>query len=199
MGAFNAIGCTIFDIPGYFFFTGVGLVLAISVFIILVAEKKYSLSQNMKTLFLSTIFVILSARGFGCLSGIYRDIGMGYNITWSGIKDTGIVFYGGLFGLLISYRVISKIFKQDIYIMDILAVCIPLFHSISRIGCFFGGCCFGLESKSPIAINYTTVIFGEAITAYRIPIQLIEAGFNMLIFMYLLCILKSGEWTDKNL
>ena len=100
MGAFNAIGCTIFDIPGYFFFTGVGLVLAISVFIILVAEKKYSLSQNMKTLFLSTIFVILSARGFGCLSGIYRDIGMGYNITWSGIKDTGIVFYGGLFGLL---------------------------------------------------------------------------------------------------
>lgn len=199
MDAFNTIGCTIFDIPGYFFFTGIGLVVSISIFIILVAEKKYSLPQNMKTLFLSTTFVILSARGFGYLSGIYRDIGMGYNVTWSGIKNTGIVFYGGLFGLLISYSMISKVFKQDIHIMDILAVCIPLFHSISRIGCFFGGCCFGIESKSPIAINYTTSIFGEVVTAYRLPIQLIEAGFNMLLFIYLLRLLRGGEWTDKNL
>lgn len=199
MEAFNAIGFTIFDIPGYFFFTGIGLVVSISVFIVLLTEKKYPLQKNMRILFLATIVVILCARLFGCISGIYRAIGVGYDITWEGIKNTGIVFYGGLLGLLISYNVLSKVTKQNSYIMDVLAVCIPLFHSIARIGCFFGGCCFGVESHSCIAINYTTTIFNEAITAYRIPIQLIEAAFNFCLFLYLLYLFCGENWKSKNI
>lgn len=199
MEAFNAIGFTIFDIPGYFFFTGIGLVVSISVFIVLLAEKKYPLQKNMRILFVVAIFVILCARLFGCISGIYRDIGMGRNITWEGIKNTGIVFYGGLFGLLISYNVLSKATKQDAHIMDVLAVCIPLFHSIARIGCFFGGCCFGVESNSHIAINYTTTVFNEAITAYRIPTQLIEAAFNFCLFLYLLHLFRDEDWESKKI
>ena len=93
----------------------------------------------------------------------------------------------------------AKISKQDICIMDVLAVCIPLFHSIARIGCFFGGCCFGKESHSHIAINYTTTVFDEVTTAYRIPTQLIEAAFNLILFLYLLHLLCSKEWKSKNI
>lgn len=199
MEAFNAVGFTIFDIPGYFFFAGIGLVVSISVFIVLMAEKKYSLPKNMRIVFASAIMVILSARLFGCVSGIYRDVGLGYNITWDGVKNTGIVFYGGLIGLLVSYAIMARISKQDIYIMDVLAVCIPLFHSIARVGCFFGGCCFGKESHSHIAINYTTTVFDELTTAYRIPTQLIEAAFNLILFLYLLHLLRSEEWKSKNI
>lgn len=199
MEAFNAIEFTIFDIPGYFFFAGIGLVVSISVFIVLLAEKKYPLQKNMRILFVVAIFVILCARLFGCISGIYRDIGMGHDITWDGIKNTGIVFYGGLFGLLISYNVSSKANKQDLHIMDVLAVCIPLFHSIARIGCFFGGCCFGVESHSHIAINYTTTVFNETITTYRIPTQLIEAAFNFCLFLYLLHLFHDEDWESKKI
>lgn len=199
MEAFNAVGFTIFDIPGYFFFAGIGLVVSISVFIVLMAEKKYSLPKNMRIVFASAIMVILSARLFGCVSGIYRDVGLGYNITWDGVKNTGIVFYGGLIGFLVSYAIMARISKQDIYIMDVLAVCIPLFHSIARVGCFFGGCCFGKESHSHIAINYTTTVFDELTTAYRIPTQLIEAAFNLILFLYLLHLLRSEEWKSKNI
>ena len=89
--------------------------------------------------------------------------------------------------------------KQDAHIMDILAVCIPLFHSIARIGCFFGGCCFGLESHGHIAINYTTTVFNEAITAYRIPTQLIEAAFNFCLFLYLLHLFRDEYWESKKI
>lgn len=199
LGTFNAVGFTIFDIPGYFFFVGIGLVVSICTFIILVTEKRYPLPQNMRILFVSAICVILSARFFGCISGIYSNVGLGCDITWDGIKNTGIVFYGGLIGLLISYGILSKACKQDVYIMDVLAVCIPLFHSIARIGCFLGGCCFGKESHSHIAINYTTTIVSRVVTAYRIPIQLIEAGFNMVLFLYLFGLFRTKEWKSKNI
>lgn len=198
MEAFNAVGFTIFDIPGYFFFAVLGLVISVSVFISLIADKKYSLQKNMLILSIAAIFVIISARVFGCISGIYRDIGMGKEITLSGIKQTGIVYYGGLFGLLVSYCILSKK-VQDIYIMDILAVCIPLFHAVARVGCFFGGCCFGKESPSLIAINYTTKVFNEVITAYRIPTQLIEAAFNFFLFLYLLHFFRCEDWKDRHI
>ena len=199
MGEVNAVGFTIFDIPAYFFFTGIGLVISISIFIILMANRNYSPTTNIRILFAVTIIVILSARLFGCLSGIYRDIGLNREITWDSIKQTGIVFYGGLIGLLMSYRLLTRLLKQDYYILDILAVCIPLFHSISRVGCFFGGCCFGKESNTGFAVNYTTRVFDEIVTANRIPVQLIEAVFNACLFFYLYHLLRNSDWTQKNI
>ncbi len=198
METFNAVGFTIFDIPGYFFFTVIGLVVSIGTFIVLIADKKYSLQKNIVMLFISTICVIIFARLFGCISGIYRDVGMAKKITFDGIKQTGIVYYGGLIGLLASYSTMSKK-VQDVYIMDILAVCIPLFHAVARVGCFFGGCCFGKESHSIIAINYTTKVFDEVITLYRIPTQLIEATFNFCLFLYLLHLLRNEDWKNKHI
>ena len=37
----------------------------------------------------------LGAKGFGFLTGIYRNIGIGKPITLDALLDTGIVFYGG--------------------------------------------------------------------------------------------------------
>lgn len=199
MNTFNAVERTIFGIPGYFFFTGIAFVISVSFFIVLLDQKGCSLPVNVRTLLLSMIVAVASARLFGCLSGIYRDIGMGQDITWNGIKSTGIVFYGGLIGLLVAFTILSRYSKQDARILNILAVCIPLFHSIARIGCFFGGCCFGRESHGPLSINYTTKIFGDVVTAYRIPVQLIEAGFNLLLFMYLLHLIRDEDWTNKSI
>lgn len=109
---FNAVNFTIFDIPGYFFFTGIGLVVAVSTFIVFVSNKKYPLQSNMRILMVSILFLIVFARIFGGLSGIYRNIGMGERINWDKIRNTGIVFYGGLFGLLLSYKICARWTKQ---------------------------------------------------------------------------------------
>lgn len=103
---------------------------------ILISCEKYPLTENLIILFISLVVMIVFARLFGCLSGIYRDIGLGEKITWDGVLNTGIVFYGGLIGIIVSYTICAKKTHQDKHILDIVAVCIPLFHSITRIGCF---------------------------------------------------------------
>lgn len=184
------------------FFAGIALVISFGVFMLLLLIKGYSsteIKSNVKILAVAIVSMLVFARLFGALSGIYRDIGMGEKISWSGIKNTGIVFYGGLFGLLISYRFYAKRIEQDSCIIDLLSVAIPLFHAIARIGCFFGGCCFGIESESCISIKYTTEILGQINTANRIPVQLMESLFNLCVFTYLLKLAIASNWSEKGI
>ena len=93
----------------------------------------------------------------------------------------------------------SKRCGLDKYALDVLAVCIPLFHSIARIGCFLSGCCFGKIYKGVLAINYITTINGCIDENIRFPIQLIEALFEFLLFLYLLKLLNSDQWQKKKI
>ena len=193
MGAFHAVDFTVFGVPGYFFFSGTALVAAVCAFIIMMAEKKFPLQVHMRFLLVSIVCMLVSARLFGMLSGVYYDIGTKQAVTWQSVRDTGIVFYGGLIGLLVSYSALLKLKKQSARALDVLAVCAPLFHSIARVGCFFGGCCFGIESRGPLAIRYTTRVFDDIVTADRIPVQLIEAGFELCLFFVLLVLLRKDD------
>lgn len=199
LNGFIAVGHTIWGIPGYFFCTCVGFTAAVSMFIVLVSEKRYSLPVNMRILFVSLFCLLLWARLFGCLSGIFRDAGMGRALSWEGVKNTGIVFYGGLFGFLASWLVCLKRTGQDACIMDLTAVAIPLFHAIARVGCFVGGCCYGRKSTGPFSILYTTSVLGQVETAERIPIQLIEAAFNLALFLYLFQAAHREDWRERHL
>lgn len=199
--SFNTVGFTILGIPPYFFCAVVGLVAAVCLNIILVSSKKYCLKEHMRVLIISIISMMVLAKLFGCISGAYRAIGVGELITFDTIKNTGIVFYGGLFGLLLAYYCGIKsrlITVKDPHAMDVLAVCIPLFHAIARTGCFLAGCCYGIESNI-FAIRYTMMDDRVVNTANRIPVQLIEALYNIGLFFYLfICIRKDG-WENKNL
>lgn len=199
--SFDTVGFNIFGIPPYFFCAVLGLVIAICLNIVLVSSQKYCLQEHMKVLLISILNMLLFAKLFGCLSGIYRAIGTGECITVDTIKNTGIVFYGGLFGLLIAYYFGIKsrlITIKDPHSIDLLAVCIPLFHAIARIGCFFAGCCYGIESNI-FSINYTIIDDGVVNTASRIPVQLIEAIFNIGLFVYLCVLIHKNDWKNKNL
>ena len=87
---------------------------------------------------------------------------------------------------------------KDLHAIDVLAMCIPLFHAIARIGCFLAGCCYGIESDI-FSISYTILENGIIDTANRIPVQLIESIFNIGVFIYLLSLLRMENWKNKNL
>ena len=198
---FNSVNFQIFGIPAYFFCAVTGLVVTSSIYIILMSFKKFDISQSMRILFVSICGMMLGAKVFGFLTGIYRSIGNNENVTLETLLDTGIVFYGGLLGLLITFRLClySKRCGLDKYALDVLSVCIPLFHSIARIGCFLSGCCFGKIYKGVLAINYITTINGCIDENIRFPIQLIEALFEFLLFLYLLKLLNSDQWQNKKI
>lgn len=198
---FNTIKFQILGVPSYFFFAFLGFVVSVCIYIILIATKKYDVTKYTLILFPSFIGMALGAKLFGILTGIYRDIGMGIPITMESLFDTGIVYYGGLAGFLITYYLCIRLQKYDLDLMiiNVLAVCLPLFHTFARIGCFTSGCCYGKVYTGIFSIKYTTYILNHIDTSLRFPVQILEAIFNFGLFIYLLVMLNSNEWINKNI
>lgn len=108
----------------------------------------------------------------------------------------GAVFYGGLLGGLFAGFVYTRRKKETVDSYgDIAAPAIPLLHTFGRIGCFLGGCCYGVESS--FGVVYTHNPIEQANGVSRFPIQLVEALFNFMLFMVLSGFLKRGMFKDK--
>lgn len=104
----------------------------------------------------------------------------------------GMVFYGGLLGGLFAAFLYFKKKKEDSGLLfDILTPSIPLFHAFGRIGCFFGGCCYGVPCD--IGFTYTISPTEAANFVKRFPIQLCEAAYNFLLCLFLYHLLKKRK------
>jgi len=107
----------------------------------------------------------------------------------------GSVFYGGLLGGLIAGWVCVKRNSVHANYIDIVAVSIPLFHFFGRIGCFFGGCCFGIESAFGFTFHHSPI--EEANHVHRFPVQLLEASFNLALFFLLNYFLRNNLFKKR--
>ena len=91
----------------------------------------------------------------------------------------GLVFYGGLLGVLLGIFLYCKKHKiNSKLVYNMIAPAIPLFHAFGRIGCFLSGCCYGIPLQAPVTVL-------GVIQFSRIPTQLIEALFEILLFAIL--------------
>lgn len=99
----------------------------------------------------------------------------------------GMVFYGGFIGACVGILLYTKFLKKigRSLAFDLLAVAMPLFHVFGRIGCFFGGCCYGKEWSWGFTSHGNTLV-PEINDVVRIPVQLIEASCNLIIFLLIL-------------
>ena len=104
----------------------------------------------------------------------------------------GQVFYGGLLGGIAGAVVYAKCARLEGFpdYADTVAPAIPLFHFFGRIGCFLGGCCYGIESD--FGFVFTNAVIQSANGVRRFPVQLFESGFNLLLFISLLLLLQKG-------
>ena len=113
-----------------------------------------------------------------------------------GICFGGMVFYGGLLGGLFAvYLYFKKKKENSAVLFDVLTPSIPLFHAFGRIGCFFGGCCYGVPCE--IGFTYTNSPSEAANYIKRFPIQLCEAAFNFLLCLFLYVLLKKHKMRGR--
>ncbi len=99
----------------------------------------------------------------------------------------GLVFYGGFLGGLATLRSATKRWppaRREAF-TDAYAVTTPLFHTFGRIGCFLGGCCYGIESRFGFLIT-DNPLSPAVCGVVRFPVQLIEAAGNLALFLLLL-------------
>lgn len=89
------------------------------------------------------------------------------------IIRSGFSSLGGLAGFLAGTYIFYFICDKDKKIMDNYIISLPLIYAISKIGCFFAGCCHGMEYTGVLNVRYE---IGSAceITTGVLPIQIIE-------------------------
>lgn len=105
----------------------------------------------------------------------------------SALLESGLVFYGGLIGGVLGALLGAGFAKTPLRrFSDPVVPVLPLAHAIGRMGCFFAGCCYGRVTESWIGICFPTEATGLAEGVKVIPTQLIEAGANILVFIFLL-------------
>lgn len=98
-----------------------------------------------------------------------------------------LVFMGGLFGGLITIYLFCKAFKKKIIpVLDLFAPALAFGHSIGRIGCLLGGCCYGAEvlPSNPFVIIYPDVSLSAPSGVPLFAAPLVESVF--LVFLTVL-------------
>lgn len=109
------------------------------------------------------------------------------------IHKGGLVFYGGLVGVLIalSFYIVKN--KMNYFsTADLLIVCLPLGHFFGRLGCFLNGCCYGGHTDCAFGIVFPN-LRGDLLP--RHPTQLYEAA-ACLAFLAVLLFLEK-RWKSR--
>lgn len=105
------------------------------------------------------------------------------------IPKSGLVFYGGLFGVIFMLLFLTrKDLELRSRVFKMVVPAMPLFHVFGRIGCFLSGCCYGKEIEGGLIIGFFEF--------HRIPIQLIEAFCEFIIFIIVLTVRKKKPDTN---
>lgn len=120
-------------------------------------------------LVLSLVLVFLGAKYYTIITSFGK-----YNIFNAGLSSLGAVF-----GILISLIIIKKILPNIDFSKPVI-VNLPLIYSISKLGCFFAGCCNGIRYDGIFNIVYNNGI-GPSYNV--LPIQLIETIVFLMLFI----------------
>lgn len=98
----------------------------------------------------------------------------------------GFSAYGGVIGGIFALIVFCKLYKISILkLLNIYIPVLPLLYSISKFGCFFSGCCYGIEYSGLGNIVYKFATEAP-IEVELFPIQMLESVINLLIFIYVM-------------
>jgi len=169
-------------IPTYFLFSTIGIAFAIGFALLRRRTARFHTSAEdvFFTLLCCIIGALVGAKAFQLIGSIVLnggDAGFWTLKNWKGMLPGVGVFYGGLIGGFAAALIYIQKNKLDFWdVIDILIPSVLLFHAFGRVGCFFAGCCYGREVTWSIAINGL------------VPVQLFEAGLNLLLLAAVLII-----------
>jgi len=104
-----------------------------------------------------------------------------------------IVFYGGLIGGIVAMLLFCGRYKiPAVPIADLFAPALAAAHSVGRIGCFLGGCCYGIPVRAahPFAVTFPPASMGAPAGTPILATQLIEAAGLLMIAAILVLVYK---------
>lgn len=191
-------------IPTYMLMVIVGMIAYTIVTITLLEKKEKFQTKTVNKLLIISIFafVILYVSAL-IMNSIFHSISTGRliigGITWLG----GVVITIPVTILLI-YKFVPELRGQAINTFSLMVPGLVIAHGFGRIGCFLGGCCFGCVTNSFLGVVFPPdspaahafpSLNGSSLPV--LPTQLFEAGFEFLLFIFLIVFHKKTK--DKNI
>lgn len=155
---------------------------------ILSCKYNYSIFEYINLVLYEMIGIIIGAKIFTYLTQYnnYKE----FNIYYIGMSSYGAVI-GAIIMILIFSIIHNKSFKELLYI---IVPPIPLLYGIGKIGCFLAGCCRGFVYNGIGSVTYKYIPNTDTLSYF--PIQLIEAIVFILIFIYLITIIRKNKFND---
>lgn len=187
------------DIDLYSIFMLLGVISSFVIFRICADKRRFTAKMQNLVLFDAIVSIIVGYLGAWVSQAFYNFLETGEFVL---AKDSGVTFLGGLVvGVLvffIIYFIAGRIlFKNDEKehitrlweLVSIGAGAIACAHALGRIGCFFAGCCYGVQTTSFLGIQFP----GEHFK--RLPVQLYESAFLFALFAAIMILnMKKDRW-----
>jgi len=177
----------LFHLYGPFYIQVYGLIIATGLATVLYALQLDTRLRKLISLEQFHSLVFLGFLGAVCGGRIWYVISAWDSIeTWSQIcmiHEGGLSILGAILGAFLSlfwYLHYSSI--STFQVLDVIVIYVPLLQSISRLGCFFAGCCYGKASNLPWAITYTHQNSLAPLHVALHPSQLYSTATLFLIF-----------------
>ncbi len=112
------------------------------------------------------------------------------------ILSTGWVVFGGLLGGIFGGWVFCRYKKLPAWkYYDVGLPAVALAQGFGRLGCFFAGCCYGVETDSTFSIVFSHSDFAPN-HVHLVPTQLIMSAGDFLLFFFLLWYLEKKQKND---
>lgn len=154
---------------GYFKISTYILIIGIAFLISFIVFYKISKKNYIK---LDIIYIyVINIVGFAIGSKLMSLISNNIEMTIYNFINSGYSFLGGILGSILVVVMYCKKYKLNfIDILSNFTVIYPLIYSISKIGCFLNGCCYGI------------------INNYKFPLPLVDTAIMLILFLILLVV-----------
>ncbi|MDL5047150.1 prolipoprotein diacylglyceryl transferase [Oscillatoria amoena NRMC-F 0135] len=171
----------------YGFMIAVGVVFGVA-YLVIQGKKEVKLTFDQA----NNLFLLIFAAAFigGKVFLFFEDPSRYAHNLKQLFTGSGFVFYGSFLFAVPAMLWFFKRNKLPVYpMLDIMAIVTCLVHLFGRVGCFMAGCCYGLPTASSFGVTFTNpACQAKPLNTPLYPTQLMEAGFILLVMIFLLWI-----------
>lgn len=166
-------------------------------FVLVERREKLDRTNSNRFVFVSALgIVVLGATAF-VMNSIFHSIERG-EIFIGGITWLGGVIWAFPFMLLAIHKFVPKAKGSAVEYFSLVIPGLVLGHAFGRVGCFFGGCCYGAPTDSIFGVVFPVgSAAAEQYPAYEggpsvpvLPTQLFEAVFELVLFIVMMVFYK---------
>lgn len=185
---------------GPFTVHGYGVMMAVGILSAIALAERLSKKHGLEYKKIDNFAFVTIISGFLCAKLLYvlTVLPQFFQNPLSVLGGGGWVVYGAIIGgLLGAYWYCKKHGWDYVKVLNIIIVTLPLAQAIGRIGCYFAGCCYGIETDAWYGVLFPKESLCP--TGHKvIPTQILMAIGDYIIFVILYYRLEKLKKIDKN-